>query len=82
MQSCESPNPGSFGESRDKNPFGCSFRGEVQSILYGGRWWFPPNLGRGESCESKVAMWLVLTPKVLQHNTNQHVGGLDVDSSE
>jgi hypothetical protein len=22
---------------------------ELQSILYGGRWWLPPSLGRGES---------------------------------
>ncbi len=26
--------------------------------------------------------WLVLAPKVLQHNTNQGVGWFDVDSSE
>jgi hypothetical protein len=24
----------------------------MQRILYGGRWWLPPNLGRGESSES------------------------------
>jgi len=37
-------------ESRKNVPFGCSSRGELQRILYGGRWWLPPNLGRGESC--------------------------------
>jgi hypothetical protein len=42
-------------ESWDKKPFGCKCHGEVQRILYGGRWWFPPSLGRGESCESMVA---------------------------
>ncbi len=26
----------------------------VESILYGGRWWLPPNPGRGESSESKL----------------------------
>jgi hypothetical protein len=26
-------------ESWDKKPFGCGCRGEVQRILYGGRWW-------------------------------------------
>jgi hypothetical protein len=41
-------------ESRDKKPFGCGPHGELQSILYGGRWWLLPSLGRGESCESKV----------------------------
>jgi hypothetical protein len=57
VQNDESPNPGSFGEreSRDKKAFGCSLRGEVQSILYGGRWWLPLSPGRGEFCESKVA---------------------------
>jgi len=44
----------SFGtptwESREKEPFGCSLDGELQSMLYGGRWWLPPSPGRGESC--------------------------------
>jgi hypothetical protein len=44
----------SFGtptwESREKEPFGCSLGGELQSILYGGRWWLPPSPGRDESC--------------------------------
>jgi hypothetical protein len=56
----------SFGtplwESREKKPFGCSLGGELQSILYGGRWWLPPSLGRGESSVSKCP-WLVPTPK-------------------
>jgi len=42
-------------ESREKVPFGCKCDGETQRILYGGRWWLPPSLGRGESSESKVA---------------------------
>jgi hypothetical protein len=37
-------------ESREKEPFGCSLGGELQSILYGGRWWLPPSPGRDESC--------------------------------
>jgi hypothetical protein len=41
-------------ESREKEPFGCKSRGELQKILYGGRWWFPPSPGRGESSESKL----------------------------
>jgi hypothetical protein len=63
LQSCGSPKRGSFGipevrKSRDKKPFGCRCRGEVQRILYGGRWWLPSSPGRGESCESKVACGL------------------------
>jgi hypothetical protein len=54
-----SPNQDSFGtppwESRGKKPFGCRCHGVTQRILYGGRWWLPPSLGRGESCESRVA---------------------------
>jgi len=37
-------------ESREKEPFGCSLGGELQSIVYGGRWWLPPSPGGGESC--------------------------------
>jgi hypothetical protein len=49
-------------ESREKEPFGCSLRGETQRIIYGGRWWLPSSLGRGESCVWKCP-WLVPTPK-------------------
>jgi hypothetical protein len=48
----------SFGtppwESREKKPFQCSLRQELQRILYGGRWWLPLSPGRGESSESQV----------------------------
>jgi len=58
-QSPGSPNRDSFGtslwESLEKKPFGCKCGGELQIILYGGRWWLPSNSGRGESSESKVA---------------------------
>jgi hypothetical protein len=61
-QSPRSPNRDNFRtpfwESRDKKPFGRGCRGEAQSILYEGRWWFPPSLGHGESSESKVACGL------------------------
>jgi len=54
-----SPNRDNFGtppwESREKEPFGCKCGGELHIILYGGRWWLPPNPGHGESSESKVA---------------------------
>jgi hypothetical protein len=56
------PNRESFGtplwESRDKEPLGRGRSGVTQRILYGGRWWLPPSLGRGESSESKVACGL------------------------
>jgi len=58
-QSPRSPNTDNFGtpfwESREKEPFGCKCDGELQRILYGGRWWLPPSPGHGESSESKVA---------------------------
>jgi hypothetical protein len=41
---------------RREKPFGCEPRGEVQSILQGGRWWLPPSPGRGESCVSMLPM--------------------------
>jgi hypothetical protein len=59
VQSPGSLNWDSFGtplwESREKEPFGCKCDGELQRILYGGRWWLLPSPGRGESSESKVA---------------------------
>ncbi len=62
VQSLESPNWDSFGtplwESREKQPFGCKCSGELQRILYGGRWWLPLSPGRGESSESEVACGL------------------------
>ncbi len=61
-QSCRSSNHGSFGtplwESQDKKPFGCGCCEEAQRIQYGGKWWLPPSLGRGESYESKVTCGL------------------------
>jgi hypothetical protein len=66
VQSPRSPTWDSFGtptwESREKEPFRCSSRGELQRIPYGGRWWLPPSPGRGESCVSKCP-WLIPTPK-------------------
>jgi hypothetical protein len=66
VQSPGSPTRDSFGtptwESRENVPFGCSSHGELQRILYGGRWWLPPSPGRGESSVSKC-LWLVPTPK-------------------
>jgi len=65
-QSPGTPTRDNFGtppwESREKEPFGCSLHRELQRILYWGRWWLPPSLGRGESSESKCP-WLVPTPK-------------------
>jgi hypothetical protein len=65
-QSPRTPTRDNFGtppwESLEKEPFGCSLGRELQSILYGGRWWLPPSPGRGESSVSKCP-WLVPTPK-------------------
>jgi hypothetical protein len=65
-QSPGTPTRDSFGtppwESREKVPFGCSLGGELQRILYGGRWWLPSSPGHGEFSVSKCP-WLVPTPK-------------------
>jgi hypothetical protein len=62
VQSPKSSTWDSFGtplwESQEKEPFGCKSRGELQRILYEGRWWLPPSSGRGESSESKLARGL------------------------
>jgi len=70
------------GESQEKEPFECSLYQELQRILYGGKWWLPPNSGRGESNESKCP-WLVPTPKgVLECELTLLWLVLDADSSE
>jgi hypothetical protein len=59
-QSPGSPNQDNFWtppwESQDKKPFGCRCHGQTEIILYGGKWWHPPSLGRGESSESVLPM--------------------------
>jgi len=77
-QSFESPNRDSFEtplwESQEKEPFGCKCDRELQRILYGGRWWFPPSSARGESSESKVAYGLSQHQKGCRMSSNQLVG--------
>ncbi len=81
-QSSRDSNPGQFWDSREKEPFGCSLGGELQRILYGGRWWLPLSLGRGESSVSKCP-WLVATPKgVLECELTLLWLVLDANSSE
>jgi hypothetical protein len=85
LQSLGIPTRDSFGtppwESREKESFGCSFDGEVQSILHGGRWWLSPSPGRGESSVSKCP-WLIPTPKgVLECELTFLWLVLDADSS-
>jgi hypothetical protein len=85
VQSPGSPTRDSFGtppwDSWENVSFGCSSRGELQRILYGGRWWLPPSPGRGESSVSKCP-WLVPTPKgVLECELTLLWLVLDADSS-
>jgi hypothetical protein len=69
-----------FRESQEFVPFGCSPHGELQSILYGGRWWLPLSLGRDESCVSRCP-WLVPTPKGVPNAKLTSCGWfLDADS--
>jgi hypothetical protein len=69
-----------FRESQEFVPFGCSLHCELQRILYGGKWWLPPCLGRGESCGFKC-LWLVPTPKgVLNAKLTSCGWFLDADS--
>jgi hypothetical protein len=65
-----------FGSPRTKKPFGCGPCGELQSILYGGRWWFPPNPGCGESCESRVARGCPSTKGTPESDLTNWVVGL------
>jgi hypothetical protein len=41
-----------LGSPGTKRPFRCGCDGVTQRILYGGRWWLPPNPGCAESSES------------------------------
>jgi hypothetical protein len=62
------PNRDSFEtppwESRDKKPFECGCSGATQIILYGGRWWLPSSLGRGELSESMLLVACLNTNSV------------------
>jgi hypothetical protein len=67
---------------REKGPFGCSLGEELQSILYGGRWWLPSSPGRGESSVSKCS-WLAPTLKGVPECELTFLWlVLDADSSE
>jgi hypothetical protein len=50
-------------------------RGKLQSILYGGRWWLHLSLGRGESCESRIAHGLSYHQGCFKKCSNQLVVG-------
>jgi hypothetical protein len=83
LQSCESPNLGSFRtpfwESRDKKPFGRGCCEEAHRILYGGRWWLPSSSGHDESCESRIAHGCPNTKSALESElTNLLVGLMQV----
>ncbi len=69
-------------ESQEFVPFGCSLHYELQRILYGGKWWLPPSLGRGESSESKVARGLSQHPKDAKWVLTNLWLVFDADSSE
>jgi hypothetical protein len=83
-QSPRSANRDSFGtllwESQEKVPFGCNLGRELQRILYGGRWWLPPNSGRGESSESKLPVACPNTKGVPECELTHLWGVLDVGS--
>jgi hypothetical protein len=82
LQSCGSPNLGDFGTPGTKSPFGCRSHGQTQSILYGGRWWLPPSLGRGESCVSVLPVACPSTKSVPTMHLSPCVGFVKACVSE
>jgi hypothetical protein len=68
-------------ESWDKNPFGCTCRGQTQRILYGGRWWLPLSPGRGESSESVLPVVCPNTKSVSKCELTNLLVGFDVGPS-
>ncbi len=85
FQSPGNPNRDNFGtplwESRDKKPFGCRCRGQTQRILYGGRWWFLPNLGRGELSEFVLPVVCLNTKSDSECELTNLLIGFDAGSS-
>jgi hypothetical protein len=85
VQSIGSSTRDSFGtppwESREKMSFGCSFREELQRILYGGRWWLPLSLGRGESSESVLLVTCPNTKSDSECELTNLLVGFDVGPS-
>jgi hypothetical protein len=67
LQNHRNPNLENFEtptwESKDKMTFGCWSHGQAQSILQGGRWWFPPSWGHAKSCEFVFAHGLFMHQK-------------------
>jgi hypothetical protein len=84
-QSPRSPNRDNFGtplwESLKIVPFRCKCGGEAQRILYGGRWWLPPSLGRGESNESVLLVACPNTENVSECELTNLLVGFDARPS-
>jgi hypothetical protein len=84
-QSPGSLNWDSFGtplwESRDKRPFRCRCRREMQIILYGGSWWLPSSSGRGESSESVLPVACPNTESDSECDLTNLLVGFDVGPS-
>jgi hypothetical protein len=59
-----------LGSPGTKWHLGVSPLAKHKEYYKGGRWWLPPSLGRGESCESMFAHGLFVHQKVLQLYTN------------
>ncbi len=62
-----------FGSPETKSHLDVAFVESCRVYYKGGRWWFPPTLGHGESCVCPSCSWFVLAPKVLQLCTNHFV---------
>jgi hypothetical protein len=73
FQSCRNPNFKNFGTPNlgvpGQNDIWIQALWLGTNITKGGRWWFPPSLGHGESCE----FMFICAPKVFQQRTNQLV---------
>jgi hypothetical protein len=63
----------------DKKPFECRCRGEVQRILYGGRWWLPQIRAMVSLVSPKLPMACPSTKGALENElTNLLVGLMQI----
>jgi hypothetical protein len=80
LQSRRNPDFGNFGtpiwESRGKMSFEYWPYGQAQSILWGGRWWFPPSLDCDESYEFVFAHGLSMHQKCFDYALTNLLFGL------
>jgi hypothetical protein len=76
FQSRENPNFGNFGSPKTKQHLGACLVARHKKYYKGGRWWLPPNPGRGEPCAFMYACGSSVHQKCFNHTLTNLLFGL------